>query len=114
MADQEQVSQERFEDFKDQMFRLFDELKGAVNVLSGKIDAYNNLAQTQSKDIAILTTKTEEIDKLKDKVDKHDQDIVRLDEAGKQREKSIKLVFGIISAISTILGIIALCVNLLG
>ena len=109
-----EVSTERFEDFKDQMFRLFDELKGAVNVLSGKIDAYNNLAQTQSKDIAILATKTEEIDRLKDKVDKHDNDIVRLDEASKQRERSTKLVFGIISAISTILGVIALLINWLG
>lgn len=106
MADQERVSPERFEDFKEQMFRLFNELKGAIDVLSGKIDAYNNMAQCQAKDIAILATKTDEIVKLRDKVEKHDSEIVAIKTEHKTSQRNLVTIFTIVSLFLTIGGLL--------
>lgn len=95
----EQVSPERFDDFKDQMFRLFNELKGAIDTLSGKIDAYNNMSHAQSKDIEVLKTKTEELEKLKDKVDSQEKEIVRIDTERKSSQKFVLLLISIMGLI---------------
>lgn len=103
MADQDQVSPERFEDFKEQMFRLFSDLKGAIDTLSGKIDAYNNISQIQSQDIAILKTKTDELEKLKPKVETQGNELIRIDEANKSRQRFTVVVFSSITIIISLL-----------
>jgi TPP-dependent trihydroxycyclohexane-1,2-dione (THcHDO) dehydratase len=99
----EQVSEQRFDDFKEQMFRMFADLKGALDSLNGKIDAYNNMYQNQSNDIAVLKTKTEELEKLKPKVECQGTELARIDEANKSRQRFTLLIFSTITIIIAIL-----------
>lgn len=108
----EQVSPERFEDFKDQMFRLFNDLKGAIDTLNGKIDAYNSMYQSQSQDIAVLKTKTDEIKELKIEVKNQSEEIIRLDENMKAKQRFTLLIFSSITIIFGLISTISICINL--
>jgi TolA-binding protein len=99
----EQVSEDRFKDFKDEMIRAVGDLRGAIDTLSGKIDAYNSVSQAQSQEIAILKTKTEELEKLKPKVENQGNELIRIDEANKTRQRFTILIFSSITIIITIL-----------
>jgi hypothetical protein len=93
----EQVSTERFDDFRDLINERFNDLKGAIDTLVGKVDAYNTMAQTQSQEIAILKVKTEELEKLKPKIECQNELLVRIDESGKARHRYTLLIFSVIS-----------------
>jgi DNA repair exonuclease SbcCD ATPase subunit len=95
----EQVSTERFDDFKEQIIDRFNDrfndLKGAIDILSSKIDTYNNMSHNQSKDIEVLKTKTEELEKLKTKVETQEKEIVRIDTERKSSQKFVLLLISI-------------------
>lgn len=103
----EQVSEERFKDFKDEMIRAVSDLKGAIDTLSNKIDAFTCVSQQQSQDIAVLKIKAEEVDKLKDKVEDQGKEIVAIKTDHKTSQRNLTIIF---TAITILIGVISLCI----
>jgi hypothetical protein len=99
----EQVSTERFDDFKEQIICRFNDLKGAIDILGSKIDAYNHMSRIQSNDIEVLKTKTEELEKLKEKVDVQEKEIVRIDTERKSSQKFVLLLISIMGVLISLI-----------
>jgi hypothetical protein len=99
----EQVSTERFDDFKEQIICRFNDLKGAINILSNKIDTYNHMSRIQSNDIEVLKAKTEELEKSKDKIDTLEKEVVRIDTERKSSHKFIILLISIMGLIISLI-----------
>jgi chromosome segregation ATPase len=107
----EQVSSERFDDFKSEMIRAICDLRGAIDTLSNKIDTYNNVSQAQSQDIAVLKVRTEKLEeskeRLEDKVSSQEIEIARFKTESKIKQRNLAIYF---TFASLIIGIVSVCI----
>jgi uncharacterized coiled-coil DUF342 family protein len=118
MAEQEQVSQERFEDFKSQVLTAIsdvkDSLSGRISELTGEIKAYSQVIQIQSNQLTKHDTEIDILQKISDKhEDKLEKQGLNIKELQTTMENNQKNTNRNLTIISVVFAAITLILKLL-